>query len=264
MNTAGAMSLPTFFGSGSLLDPALDTSAGFFQARQMRMVLGLLGIVLLALAGCESAPPAREPTAAEILLRSADQMAQARSFHFQLEVPNGTMVLGPNLAANSVDGDVSAPDRFKAAVKARFSTTPVEIQVVAIGAKQYVTNPLNRQWQEVSGSLVIPALLDPGRGVGTVLRRVERPERLGKESVDGLETYHLRGNIPADVLAALIGSREAASEPVIAEFWIDTKEFRLRQVKLVGAITAGESTRVERIFRLTDFDKPVAIEAPIP
>ena len=233
----------------------------------MNPARSILGLVLagLALLGCASPAPAqREPTAPEILDSAGSSMSRLTSFHFQLEVVNGTMPLGPSMVATSMEGDVVAPDRLQLSVKARMGNAPLALQVIAIGSRSFLTNPLNRQWQEASGSLVIPTLLDPDHGVGPTLRRMAAPERLGRETIDGVESYHLRGKIPAESLATLVGSREAASSPVAVDLWVDGRDFLLRQARLVGAILPEESALLERSLKVSNFNKTISIKEPIP
>ncbi|MBI3977878.1 MAG: LppX_LprAFG lipoprotein [Chloroflexi bacterium] len=189
-------------------------------------------------------------------------MEKLRSFHFRLEVANGVMPLGAGFVATSVEGDAAAPDRLKMTVKARLANTPVELQVIAIGSRRYLTNPLTRRWQDVSGNLVTPALLDPERGIGGVLRRLENPERLGRESLEGVETWRLRGAVPAAVLVGMVGGQAAGAEPIGLEVWVGAGDWLVRQVKLAGAVTQGEAPQMERTLKLSSFNQSVSIDAP--
>lgn len=220
--------------------------------------------MMLLVVGCDAPPPTEELTADQILERSADEMSEVQSLRFRLEVVNGTMPLGQGIAVSRIEGDAVAPDRLQMDVRARMGNQPVELKSVVLGPRQYLTNPLNQQWQEVTGSLSAPSILDPERGLGAALRRVDGAQRLGRESVDGADSYHLRGTLPAEVLASLVGSAESVDGPVDVELWVDSREFLLRRAKLVGAIVPGESEFLERELYLSGFNQPSTIEAPIP
>src|SRR5439155_18913743 len=125
-------------------------------------------------------------------------------------------------------------------------------------------NPLTGQWQDASGTLVMPPLLDRQRGLPNALGRVEGAEKKGHESTDGVDTYRLSGRIPAAVLASLVGSAQAAAAPVAVELWIGSSDDRLRRARLVGAILPDESAQLERTLALSAFDAAPAIEAPLP
>jgi hypothetical protein len=225
----------------------------------------LIGLcVMLLVLGCDSPPPTKELSADEILERSAGEMSGLQSLRFRLEVVNGTMPIGQGITVSRIDGEAVAPDRLRMDVRARLGNQPVELKSVVVGERQYLTNPLNQQWQEVSGSLVTPSILDPNRGLGAALRRVEGAQRLGRESVDGADSYHLRGTLTASVLADLVGSRESVDGPVEVELWVDSGQFLLRRARLVGAIVPGESEFLERMLHLSGFNQVSTIEAPIP
>ncbi len=232
------------------------------QGRPWLALVVCLIVAALVMAGCgQSNPSEKQLTAAEIVQRSADEMAKLTAFHFKLTVDNGVMPLVPGMSATSIEGDAAAPDRLQLVAKARFGNTPVELQLRTIGPKQYLTSPLTRQWQDVSGSLVTPVLLAPDRGVGATIRKIERPELIGKETLDGVESYHLKGAVPAAALADLIGGNPGVN-PVAVELWIGTGDFLLRKVKMTGAITSDEAAQLERTLAVSDFNKSVVIEPP--
>jgi hypothetical protein len=216
---------------------------------------------MLLLLACTAAP-VPEPTAAELRTRSADAMAQLQSFRFTLEVLNGTMPLGGGLAATSIDGAVAAPDRLRMTVKARAANMPLELQVVGVAERQLMTNPLTGQWQDATGALTLPRLLEPERGLASTLRGATGLETRGRQSQSGVEAFHLAGAVPAEQLARLVGAAQPAPGVVQTELWIATADYRLRRARLVGAIVADEPASLERILTLSDFDVPVQIEAP--
>ncbi|HEV8638421.1 MAG TPA: LppX_LprAFG lipoprotein [Chloroflexota bacterium] len=222
--------------------------------------IALASLLLVLLACGRSTPP--EPTAEEIRQRSADAMARLASFRFKLDVLNGAMPLGGGLAATSVEGAVVAPDRLRMLVKARMGNLALELQTVAVGDRQYLTNPLSGQWQDATGTLLLPSLLDPERGVEPLLRRAERLEKRGRANQDGVDAYHLAGPVPAEALARVVGGAAPASGSVESELWIGAADFRLRRARLVGAVVADEPPNLERVLTLSDFDAQIQIEPP--
>ena len=223
-----------------------------------RFCLALLALLLLA---CTAAPAA-EPTAEELRTRSADAMARLSGFSFKLEVLNGAMPLGGGLAATSIDGAVAAPDRMQMTVKARAANMPLELRVVGIGERQYMTNPLTGQWQDAAGALALPRLLDPEQGLASTLRGATALEKRGRQSQGGVDSFHLAGPVPAEQLARLVGAAQPAPGAVQTELWVAAADYRLHRVRLVGAIVVDEPPGLERVLTLSDFDAPPRIEAP--
>lgn len=223
---------------------------------------GALVCTILVLCMACTATPAVEPSADEIRARSADAMAQLSSFHFTLDLLNGTMPLAGGLAATSVDGSVVAPDRLLVTVKARAANMAVELRAIGIGARQYMTNPLTGQWQDATGSLLLPSLLDPTSGLPAILRQATGLEKRGRQSQAGVDAFHLAGPVPAEQLARLVGAAQPAAGSVQTELWIGVSDYRLRRARLVGPIVVDDPPGLERILTFSDFDATTRIDPP--
>ena len=230
-----------------------------------RLVALAIVVISVALSACgflTGWTPTPVVSAREVLARSASAMDDLTSAHFRFIVSNGTMALGPGLEATSFEGDAAAPDRLNVLIRARLSGTPVELRLIAIGDRQYLTNPLSRQWQDVSGSLNTPALLDSRRGIGLILRSIEEADFATPPVPLGGSPFHIRGTIRANAIASLVGGGDPASGVVSAELRITQGDYRLRSARLVGAISQGEAASLERLLELSEFNRPVTIEPP--
>lgn len=245
-----------------------------FETKESRGISHLLAlsliVSLLAVGACSAPDPTPSPTPpvdpATLVRRAADAMATVTAMHFRLAVPDGsdqTMAVAQGVGATAFEGDVVAPDRLRVDLKARFSGRPVDLQVIAIGEKQYLTNPLSQQWQDVSGSLIVPRLLDANVGISGALRQLEAPAYVAAESIGGVQTDHVSGRVPPAALAPLVGSQQAANDPVAVELWIGRADGLLYQATITGAILEGEDPRLVRHLELSRFNLPVTIEAPI-
>jgi hypothetical protein len=223
--------------------------------------IGLASLFLLLLACSRSAPP--EPSADEIRQQTAEAMGRLSSFRFKLDVLNGAMPLGGGLDATSVEGAVAAPDRLRLLVKARMGNLAFELQTVSVGGRQYLTNPLSGQWQDATGTLRLPLLLDRERGIAAVVRQADRLEKRGRATQDGVDAYQLAGPVPAEALARLVGGVTPAAGTVQCDLWIGASDFRLRRARLVGPVADGEPPNLERVLTLSDFDAQVQIDPPL-
>lgn len=222
--------------------------------------LSLLAVLLTLSAGCDLLRPRpKELTVEEVMARAADKVLEVTSVHFTLEVSNGSFPLAI-VNVTSAQGDVVKPDRLQVKAKGTLAgAAVVEFELRSIGAQQYVTNPLTRRWQAYS--LPIVPLLDPERGVPNLMRKLASPTLVGREMLDGMETYHLRGTITPDQIAPMLGAPPAQA-PIPADVWIDSQEFLVRQVVLTGAISTLEPEGVVHTLRLSAYNQPVTIEAP--
>ena len=237
-------------------------AASLAPLSRVRFPLGTIALAIALLLLACTAAPAVEPTADELRTRSAAAVAQLKSFRFTLEVLNGTMPLGGGLAATSVEGQVAAPDRLQMTVKARAANMALELRVVGIGERQFLTNPLTSQWQDATGTLALPRLLDPERGLAATIGQATALEKRGRQSQGGVDTFHLAGPVPAADLARLVGAAQPAAGTVQTELWIGAADHRPRRARLVGAIVPEEPATLERVLTLSDFDAAVQTEAP--
>src|SRR5256714_1604569 len=161
------------------------------------MRLMRLAFVLVALTVAACAPAPRELTPKEVLDRAADALDKATTAHFALEQQNGSVQLAAGVQVVNAEGDVQRPDRMNMKFTLRLAGFSAEAQLIAIGEDLYVTNPLSGQWQKAPSSTGAPRVLDKEAGISALLRQVSDPQRVGNESVDSVQTVHVKGRVPA-------------------------------------------------------------------
>ena len=125
---------------------------------------GLLALLLLALAavGCGGAAgtvaPGPTPTAtplpdpAAILRGAAGRVAAAESLGFVLEHPAGATELAPGLLLVRAEGAANAPDKFRVNLELAASGSFLELAVVGIGERAWMTNLFSGEWEAVSAA----------------------------------------------------------------------------------------------------------------
>ena len=239
------------------------------------LIAALLLVSLLALvpvrAGAQD-PPAADPAATALLERSAAAMAELDAFHFELTTPRGETLFMENLELAALEGDVVRPDRFRASVTARAVIIELTVQVVGIGTRLWVTDPMSddERFIEVdlsegtgadTGSL--SDLLNPDRVLLQAVALIEEPTIVGTEDLDGVETTLVEGSFDPSRLqldgTPVPGLR--LDQPLTVAVWIDA-DGRVRQLELDGPLTDAEPAAVTRRLELSAFDEPVTIEEP--
>ena len=218
------------------------------------------GLLLLVGTACQIGPP--ELTAKEVLDRAADAAEKVNSAHFALEQQNGILAIGPGLQVGSAEGDVAQPDRVKLTFTLQFAGMNAETQVIGLGDEVFVTNPISKQWQRAPAGLSVPRVLDKTRGVPGLLRKVSDPQKVGNETLDGAQTQHIKGNVPAAAFTDMTGG-EPTDGNVTSEVWVSPVDFLLRQVRLAGAISSGDTAETVRVLKFSKFNEPVSIERPV-
>lgn len=219
-----------------------------------------VAILLLALLGA-CAPAPRELTPKEVLDRSAEELDKATSAHFALEQQNGSVQLASGVQIVNAEGDAQRPDRLRMKFTLRLAGFSAEAQLIAIGEELFLTNPLNGQWQKAPASTGAPRVLDKERGMSGLLRAVTDPSRVGNEAVDGAQTVHVKGRVPATAFAAMTGS-QPTGDSVAGDLWVGSTDFLPRQVRLEGPIGAGDTPATVRVLKFSKYNEPVTIDRP--
>jgi hypothetical protein len=218
----------------------------------------IAALVLLAAAGCGGAG---EETSAETLVReSADATGALESFHFSLDVQNVPRS-GTGLQLISAEGDVVVPDRAQADIGGAFAGVPITTQVVAIGDKVWLKNPLSGGWEPIDVNTTPIALLDPSKGVLAVMEGLSEPTDEGTEEIDGVTLRKVSGTASAADVAPLVATSPSELE-VPVTLWIGEDDVLLHRIEVSGPVAEGEPDDVVRVVEISRFDEPVTIEAP--
>ena len=162
----------------------------------------------------------------------------------------------------SAKGDAARPDKLSADLLASVGGFTAALSYVAVNGKHYMTDPISRQWMEVPAQFNTIAIFSPETGAPAILKSMQGLTKQANEKVDGVDSYHLSGLVPGDVLQPLLGA--SAPAQLKAEVWIGTGDFLSRRIVLRGAIFQGDPDTTVRTLLLSNFDKPVTITAPSP
>lgn len=235
----------------------------------------LLGLMLLAALGCGGAgvagTPGTPPTAtplpdpAAILRGAAGRVAAAESLGFVLEHPAGATELAPGLLLVRAEGAANAPDKFRMNLELEASGSFLELAVVGIGERAWMTNLFSGEWEAVSAAVLPVRWEDAAAVFAAAIAAVEGPELAGSEMIeDGAGDYQawvIRGMLPRAALAAVLpGTRAEGS--VAVTIWADREERRLPRLRLAGPLAAGDLPEVARVLTLEELVPAAAIVAP--
>ena len=268
-----------------------------------RAVLGLAGLFLLLAAACgDSQEPtptptvaptprptntpvptptiAPSPTAAPVLpgvsARSVLEAAAAaantvESYHSELE--RAISAVGETEESfYELVVDYQAPDRLRAETTARISLQgTVEVTMVSIGDKAYLTNPVTGEWQlaptesfpiESFKLLESLGLLDE-----ETVARIQDLSVKGVERLDGSEVYRLAGTLPAAAVGntSLLGAVVDGGVDLQVVYWIGVDDSLIRRFTGEGEVELDSQERVDISVtaEFSDFGKEVVIEAPV-
>ena len=202
----------------------------------------------------------------ELLLKSSDAMSQVESFHFDV---SGTFSVSTGQSSIEIPlsyvGDVQTPDKSHGLISLSVVVFALEMEIITIGAVTYTTNPESGAWEiSEGGGLGIPNLADFSLGGKPPLSHARF---LDKKNRDGVDVYKLVGT-------AQFGTLDAAGQESEATIWIGVDDLLLREITVqadvaldamglpVGDMGLGGTGTIGLSIKLSDFGKPVTIEAP--
>jgi lipoprotein LprG len=216
-------------------------------------------LAALAATGCgggskeeSNAPPPRT-----IASRSVERTSALRSFHFMLKVDNAPSGV-PGLTITFAEGDLLMPDSLKAKVNGTFARAPVQTQIVAVGDKTVLQDPLSKQWRPFATG-ANPAVLV--KDVPNVVKQATDLQNAGSEKVGGDDTYKVTGKVKASVVAPILAVKPSG-KLVPFTMWVGKKDYYLRRARLEGPVAQNEPDKITRTIELSKFNERITITLP--
>ena len=220
---------------------------------------GLLAC-MLALTACGGSA-ATTPDAHTLITQAQAAIQKVTSYHFNLTVDNpGT---GGALIIKTADGDILVPDKLQANANVLLLNNVVQVKIIAIGADQYITDPITNAWHKTSGLLDPRTLSDSKTGVAAILGNIQNPSTPTTSSVDGIPCWSIDGTLDAKYLVAISGGGAPAGSTVKVTTCIGKSDNLPYLIKMSGIAAQGDSTNTVRNFKLSKFGESLTITAPI-
>jgi lipoprotein LprG len=209
--------------------------------------------------------PTPTPTPAQLSDQIGKVMLAVQSFHFAINLSGKPVYTDQSQIFEiiSIEGDLKRPDSVLATVKLRGAGSLVEVRMVSLAGKQYITNPITRQWQCAPvGSIFNPAVLfDPTAGIEHVLQQdFEQVTLVGREDLGGRPNLHLRGTLAGAPLMT-ISANSLGLGAVTGDLWADAETMRITQIQLVDPATDPTSPTTWKLT-FSEYDKAVDVREP--
>ena len=209
--------------------------------------------------------PTPTPTPAQLSAQIGPAMRGAQSFHFAIGMSGKPVPIDQTgvFSIVSVEGDLKRPADVLATVKITGGGSIAEVHLVSLAGKQFVTNPITRQWQcAPPGSIFNPAVLfDPTNGIEHLLQNEFKDVTLvGSEDIDGRPNLHLRGTLAGPPLM-IISANSIGFGTVQGDLWADAETLRITRITLADPATdAARPTTMKMTF--SGYDKAVDVREP--
>ena len=223
----------------------------------------LLLLLAFFLAACNPTLPDLPP--GEIVTRAGEAMLNVPSMHFKVDISGAPVVLNPTTALQlrSVEGDFGRPDKMGVHLKVIVAVAAAEMDMIALGNEQYVTDVLTRKWEVLPPQFGFnPAIMfDPKVGLEQVLKGgVDNAQLVGVESIDGINAYRIRGSLDGARVQGMSGGLLSKGRMDV-ELWAEGSTFLPRKAILIdtGSDPKNPSTWT---LSFSSFGKTVDITAP--
>jgi lipoprotein LprG len=213
----------------------------------------------LLLSGCSSSSDKSSgslPDAATLLKESNTATRNLKSVHLELKVDGELQ----ELPIKTLGGDLTQTPAVAAQgnTKLTFQGSDVDANFVVIDGTLYVALSGDSYIDMGPAADVydIAAILNPDTGLANVLANFSDPKSDSAETVNGVETVKVTGQVSADAVNKIAPPIKATG-PVPGTAWIEKDgDHKLVQAKL----EPSQGTAVQ--MTLSDWDKPVTVTKP--
>ncbi|CAN5730269.1 N/A [soil metagenome] len=237
------------------------------------LVLALASVLLASVAAAcnltedEEAGPTPTPTnvpieeqdPAVIIERAVARWDETESAHFLLEIDGATYLDDDEqIQLAGAEGDLARPQSVEALASVAISLVTLDVSLIFIGDEAYMTDFLTGNWGAAPDDFSYnPALLlSQTDGLGPVLQALEDPEVVGRETIAGTDTVHIRGTVEQEMIDDMT-SGAIQGDQIRVDIWFDGETLDVVRIAL-----AEPDDGTSWIITLSDHNEPVSIEAP--
>ncbi len=257
--------------------------------RRVAMAVAILAV----LAGCgSSAAQIDDPK--QIVTKSVESVQNVKTLHLKADI-TGTVpfsLTGQAGASMKLDGTSAEGDMDIAGKKAHITVSVPALlgltaEVIVVDTDTYIKTSLSGdKWMKSSASSLagglgglasaIPAAsaaaspMTVDQAISKIKDFLDKPgvttKKLGDESVDGKDCYHVQVTIPASEIQSAVGSAAplpsgmSLGSDVTLDLWVEKSS--THPIKLATNLDVGSGAKVGVTVTLSNYDASVSISAP--
>ena len=207
--------------------------------------------------------PTELPEAEELMQSAAANFDSANTFQMELRQTGTptqiTEVLDNPIYFDRADAVFERPDRIGGLVNVLFGEIAAEVGLRVIGNEQFLKSPLLTadKWQTYTLAAGFNGgdLLSQEKGISTALVSIEDPEMVGREEIDGVPVYHVRGQVDAKKVASItVGLINTDAGLIDIDVFVRTRDnFPARIVLTEPAMVGEDGTPLEPTVWMINF-----------
>ena len=227
-----------------------------------KICLSLVLVVIWAAAcgGPASPTPTPTPTPGEWLDRAAQAVTGMTSAQFILTREGQPAVLddSTNTTFTEATGMYQSPDRVSATLKVSLLGSVVSVQMLWLPEGNYLSNPLTGSFEQAPSSATFNGVaMFTASGIPGMLKDgIQNATLVGTETIEGVETFHLKGEADGAQLAALTAGALTAGTSYPVDVWMKTADWYVVRLHITELDGNGW------LIDLFDINEPVEIKAP--
>jgi hypothetical protein len=213
---------------------------------------------MLVAAACQPAPPApRPPTADEVVQRAAEAARGLETVQIVLANEGVTAPIASGLGLVRAEGKLKRPNDAQLKLRLMFGSNILETELRALDGKTYVRNPLGSRFEEMTGTQRI-ALLDPEKGMASVVPTIVEPKLLEPQTDNGIKHQSIQGQLPSASVSKLIGGTPTGNS-IAVDALVRETDWQIARLRLAGAALQGDQPEAVRLITLSAWNQPVTI-----
>ena len=225
------------------------------------LYLALFIFLLLSLAAC-GGNSTSVPDAHQLISKAQTAIKAVTSYHFKLTTDHpGTSA---TLTILQAEGDIAVPDKLKANATALVLGSNAQVQIIAIGNQQYITDPITQQWHSTTGLINPRTLSDPQTGVAAILGQIQNPSTSSDTNVtvNGTPCWNVNGKLDPTYLSGITGGGAPAGTMDSVTTCIGKSDNLPYLIRITGVAASGDTAATTRTFTLSKFGESITITPP--
>lgn len=226
----------------------------------------LLGILLTALLVTSSTALAQDdPLVEDILTGAAERLQETEAMEFTMELEGTTYVDdAETIQLLGAEGVMQRPDRvdvtFTATVLGR---QQISIRMINVGDDAWITDIVTGRWVPSPPEFGYnPSILyDDEHGLGPVIERMDDPEIVGSDEIDGRDAWHINASAEGEIIQVMTSDTMRGSVQTL-DIWVDKETNDVLRIRISEPTDEDLEDPATWTLTLSEHDKDVNIEQP--
>jgi hypothetical protein len=230
--------------------------------------IAILSALLLLLTACggDTSNSLDEDIAVDELLRNAsERLAETDAMRFRMDVEGETRIdPAGTIRLLNAEGSMARPNKVDVQFQVKALGQTASIRMITIGEESWTTDLITGRWVTAPSEFGYnPAVLyNNQNGLGPVMGKIDNPELVDIEEVDGTRAYHVHGTASEGVMNPLT-SGTMEGDRIGLDLWIDGETWDLVRVVVKEPASPDVDNPATWTMILSDHNKQIDIESPV-